>query len=103
VFILDFHSTFNPADYASEGGSGATQSQVWDPAAPGSTEGSGELFTCHINVSQQGPRCTSRCHVSLGAWRGTLEDWASEDCEDLSVSPGGGGGGGGGRVHRCSF
>ncbi|XP_056266946.1 ubiquitin-associated protein 2a isoform X3 [Pseudoliparis swirei] len=53
--------TFNPADYASEGGSGATQSQVWDPAAPGSTEGS-------------------------GAWRGTLEDWASEDCEDLSLS-----------------
>ncbi|XP_068450302.1 ubiquitin-associated protein 2a [Clinocottus analis] len=54
--------TFNPADYTSEAGSRTTQPEVWDPEANNSTEGT-------------------------VPWRGTLEDWASEDwSEDVSLS-----------------
>ncbi|XP_054473167.1 ubiquitin-associated protein 2a isoform X2 [Anoplopoma fimbria] len=54
--------TFNPADYTSEARSGATQTEVWDGAASNSTDGT-------------------------VTWRGTLEDWASEDwSEDVSLS-----------------
>ncbi|XP_068171751.1 ubiquitin-associated protein 2a isoform X2 [Antennarius striatus] len=54
--------TFNPADYTSEAGTGATQTQVWDTVANNSTDGT-------------------------VTWRNTLEDWAAEDWnEDVSLS-----------------
>lgn len=47
---VTFLRTFNPADYTSEAGTGATQPEGWDTAANNSSDGTGESFAslCHM-------------------------------------------------------